>query len=349
MSSFNIKNKLIFIQWTNNVGGLERITQIYEKIFYSYNPLVAVLRKFDDGIKYKNNYFFKHKDKLLFVLEYLSFIRKRKDSIFHIQYSGSYILLLTYLAGARKLIFHFHGTKFPSKFIDKLIWKILQNKILIISNSLYTENVIKEKLNIIKPIKRIPNLIDLENFQFKKKVYNQNKFIITYAGRFNSGKNINVIIEVAKVLQGIDNSIEFLIVGDGPEKNSINNLIKNYKLESKITLLEFTNDIKEIYNQSNLFIFLSSYESFGNVIAEAILSGLPVLCYKIPALTELIIDEYFFVDTLDSSVIVPKIIDFIDKYDEVIYKLEKVNQFLREYLNNKKVINELEIIYTSFN
>ena len=58
LATSNDNHSLIFVQWTNDVGGLERITQSFERIFYSFNPLVAILRHNDKGLIYKNSFRF---------------------------------------------------------------------------------------------------------------------------------------------------------------------------------------------------------------------------------------------------------------------------------------------------
>ena len=49
-------HNLIFIQWTNNFGGLEKISQLYEGKFHYYNPLVVILQYNKSGLNYKNFY-----------------------------------------------------------------------------------------------------------------------------------------------------------------------------------------------------------------------------------------------------------------------------------------------------
>lgn len=345
-----MRNDLIFVQWDSYFGGLEKISQLYEEKFSAYNPLVAVLRQTKSGFKYKNVYVFEEKNKLAFIYKYFLFVRERKDSIFHIQYAGSTILLITFLAGARKILFHFHGTKFPNRIINRLIWNSLENKVVIIANSLYTKKVIKKKLSIDDQITIIPNLINLQNFNFIERVHNNGeRFTITFAGRFDKGKNIDLILETAKILLHNDDEIEFLLVGGGPEKESIERKIKENHLESAVKIVPYTNEISKIYYKSKLFILTSLYESFGNVIAEAILTGLPVLCNKIPALTELVNDDIFFFDKQDPNLIAERIKVLKDNYQMINDKLKKVDKYLRDYLNNEKIIAKLNSIYKNFN
>ena len=124
--------------------------------------------------------------------------------------------------------------------------------------------------------------------------------------------------------------------------------INELSLEQDIKLLPFTNEIDKIYMESELFIFLSLYESFGNVVAEAILTGLPVLCNRIPALTELISDDMFFIKDLNPALIAERIIWFKENYTKAVEKLKPIYSYLKNYLNNERIIKEIEILYNEF-
>ena len=266
-------------------------------------------------------------------------------AIFHIQYAGSIILFFTYFAGARKIVFHYHGTKYPNNKIHKLIWKYLEDKISIVANTRHTKNTILTKFNVSSQINVIPNFIDLEKFQYSERNHSTNKFIITYAGRFAIGKNTDIILETAKILNENDSNIEFLLVGDGGEREKLKHLIEEYSLSESVRLLPFTDEIVSVYNESHLFLFLSSFESFGNVVVEAALTGLPVLCLRIPALEELIRDDYFFVNELNPEIIANKILKLKDNYGTTMSKLNDVCKYLTEHLDNQKNLENLENIY----
>jgi glycosyltransferase involved in cell wall biosynthesis len=68
------------------------------------------------------------------------------------------------------------------------------------------------------------------------------------------------------------------LVGDGPEKKKIYELIQTYELENKVKLAGLVDDIEDYYRKNNIYIHAANYEPFGLVILEAMSSGLPVIC-----------------------------------------------------------------------
>lgn len=336
--------KLVIVQWEFNFGGLEKISKLYEEKFFDFNPLVVVLRPTKRGFDYKNSFVFNSKNNLKFIKQYLYFIKKRKNRIFHLQYTGAAILFLTYLGGAKKIIYHFHGTKFPNDFFTKLSWKLLQSKVTVIANSKYTADVVNQKLNL-NGITVLPNLLDTQKFKYKERTFNSGKFIISFIGRFDKGKNVQLIVETANSIKNLDTDVSFLLVGDGPEKANIEKRISAYNVERLIMIRPYTNNIADVYYQSHLLFFPSLYESFGNVVAEAILTGLPVLCYKIPALKELVSDEFFFFEDTNPILISHKILELKQNYKLVNQKLGEINNYLRDYLDEEKIIDKLKQIY----
>ena len=61
-------------------------------------------------------------------------------------------------------------------------------------------------------------------------------------------------------------NINLVIVGDGPQKDFLNNLIINYGIEKICTIEEFTSNI-ETFTKIRYLHFLLLYESFGNTIS----------------------------------------------------------------------------------
>lgn len=102
---------------------------------------------------------------------------------------------------------------------------------------------------------------------------------ITFASRLEDYKGG---LRVAKAFQKITNDFpewKLVIMGDGNEKNKIEEFIKNNSLQNKISLTgEFNKKLMHTqFSKSSFFVFPSEHETFGLVVAEAMSSGLPVI------------------------------------------------------------------------
>jgi glycosyltransferase involved in cell wall biosynthesis len=70
------------------------------------------------------------------------------------------------------------------------------------------------------------------------------------------------------------------IVGDGEEKENLNNLIHSLNMNNQIKIQPFTNNIKDYYLNSSIFVSSSRWEGFGLVITEAMECGVPVVAFE---------------------------------------------------------------------
>ncbi|MCD8501500.1 MAG: glycosyltransferase [Bacillaceae bacterium] len=88
-------------------------------------------------------------------------------------------------------------------------------------------------------------------------------------------KDVEIAIDTFLSLpQHLRNESHLLIVGDGPLQRSLSS-----KKEKQITWTGFVEgeNLAKIYASSDLFLFPSPTETFGNVVLEALSSGLPVI------------------------------------------------------------------------
>lgn len=72
------------------------------------------------------------------------------------------------------------------------------------------------------------------------------------------------------------------IAGEGPARESLSALIKELNLQNNVFLLGSRNDIPQLINEYDCFVFPSHSEGFSGAIVEAMFAGLPVLASDIP-------------------------------------------------------------------
>ncbi|MCT2535950.1 glycosyltransferase family 1 protein [Aquibacillus koreensis] len=109
-----------------------------------------------------------------------------------------------------------------------------------------------------------------EKYQIKE------KYILSYVGRLSPEKDIPCLVNIIKSLPiEVSKQIHWLIVGDGPLKQDLTDQLAS----SSVTLTGYLHgkDLATVYAASDLFVFPSSTETFGNVVLEALASGTPAI------------------------------------------------------------------------
>jgi glycosyltransferase involved in cell wall biosynthesis len=97
-------------------------------------------------------------------------------------------------------------------------------------------------------------------------------------GELKSQKNfINLVDAIFFVKKNLNLDINLLILGDGVEKESIQNKINNLGLAENIYLAGWVDDPLPYFDLADLFVLSSNYEGFGVVIVEAMSQGLNIV------------------------------------------------------------------------
>ena len=105
----------------------------------------------------------------------------------------------------------------------------------------------------------------------------QNKRFLA-VGRFSpKHKGFDLLIQAFALFAKNHNDWSLDIVGDGPEKNNLQQLITDNHVEERITLHPFTNHIQDYYSSASIYVLSSRWEGFGLVIVEAMAHGLPII------------------------------------------------------------------------
>lgn len=100
------------------------------------------------------------------------------------------------------------------------------------------------------------------------------KFVILFAGRVDSGKNVLTLAQAAKQLREVHKDVHVIFAGEGPQRDEIKAL-----LDGGATLPGAVpqNELAWLYASSDLFVFPSRHEISPNVVVEAKASGLPIM------------------------------------------------------------------------
>lgn len=110
-------------------------------------------------------------------------------------------------------------------------------------------------------------------------------------GRFTPlHKGIDLLIEAFHLFAEKNNAWNLDIVGEGGEGNTYKSLISKYKLEDRVTIHPFTNDIQPYYSNAQIYVLSSRWEGMPLVLVEAMSHGLPIVTSDLPVCKEILGD-----------------------------------------------------------
>ncbi|MDJ0809527.1 MAG: glycosyltransferase, partial [Desulfobacterales bacterium] len=98
---------------------------------------------------------------------------------------------------------------------------------------------------------------------------------LLYVGRISKEKNLDLLAEVYRDLCARKDKIHLVVVGDGPYLADMQTALSGLPCTFTGVLKGFA--LEAVYASSDLFVFPSATDTFGNVILEAQASGLPVI------------------------------------------------------------------------
>ena len=158
-----------------------------------------------------------------------------------------------------------------------------------VSENLKIETV--DTFKITKPIEVIPNFVDLKRFQksnkehFKKAIAPNGEKILIHTSNFRKVKRVEDVVYIFEnVLEKIPSKL--LLVGDGPERNHIEQLCRSLGICDSIRFLGKQDALEELLALCDLFILPSEYESFGLAALEAMACMVPVISSNAGGLPE---------------------------------------------------------------
>ena len=118
---------------------------------------------------------------------------------------------------------------------------------------------------------------------------NSSPLIIGSAGRFVPIKNYPLFIEIASLCKK-EPEIHFNLVGDGPDRPLLENMVRAKSLESTFEFCGQTPVMEGFYQKIDIFVNTSLHEGIPMSILEAMAYGIPVIAPRIGGIPEIIED-----------------------------------------------------------
>lgn len=155
----------------------------------------------------------------------------------------------------------------------------LADRVICVSDAL--ANSLKSKLGVDSIV--INNMVSDVFFQSRKVERNDGKFRFVACGalRNNGDKGFDILVD-AFVKAQLPEHVILDIVGDGPDRHSLQQRIDRSGLSERVRLLgmKMPEEVSQLLCQSDCFVLSSRIETFAIVVIEAMAKGLPVVATR---------------------------------------------------------------------
>lgn len=163
------------------------------------------------------------------------------------------------------------------------------DEVTAVSNSLKNDTL--RLFDIKKDIKVVYNFIDGEKYDNEKEDCQRSALakpeekIVTHISNFRPVKRTQ---DVVKVFYEIQKEIpsKLLMVGDGPDRLKVENLVAQLGIENRVLFLGNSNEVAKLLCYSDIFLLPSITESFGLAALEAMAAGTAVISTNTGGLPE---------------------------------------------------------------
>ena len=269
------------------------------------------------------------------------------------------------LAGINLIIHSIHGFSFndyqPSflrafyMFLER-VTSLITKRFIAVSKANIEKGINKRIFSKDKAV-LIRSGIDIKEFQkagFNRKEergklgFDAEIPLVAMVACFKPQKSPLDFVRVAKIVSDEINEVLFLLVGDGVLRSEIEEQIKKFKIDDKIILLGWRDEIPEIMNCIDILVLTSLWEGLPRVFPQAMASGKPVIATKVDGAPEAIKNSIngYLLPPKDINGIAEKVIYLIRHPEKASEMGEKGKSLVGEF-SIWKMLEQQEELYAS--
>ena len=184
------------------------------------------------------------------------------------------------------------------RYINDTEWMLTYESTEVIVNSNYMKNELQRLFGLpFEKINVVPNGVNLNifagverDYEFRRRYAMDNEKIILFIGRLVYEKGIqNLIAAMPKILSGY-NDAKLVIAGKGGMIDELRQQVHALGIDNKVYFAGYMNgkDVQKMYKVADVSVFPSTYEPFGIVALEAMLSENPIVVSDVGGLNEIV-------------------------------------------------------------
>lgn len=291
------------------------------------------------------------------ILNLYRVMKKRRFDVVHAN-AGIIPCILGKITGAKLSLETKHGLFFTEKQLanlsikqrmhEKLKEQFVNFTIAISEND--KERLIKYLRLNPKKIKVIYNGIDLHLFN-SEKITNRFKvgkeIVFACIGRFTYQKAQEILLKAFKEISVNFSNVKLLLVGDGENRQMINDLITDYKMSDVVKTYPYRKDVESLYNEFDVLVMSSRFEGIPYVILESMAYGKPIVSTNVGGISEIILDnKNGFITEVDDVIGLANAMEsFINSPDLILKFGEKNKEYIKSF-DIMNMVRNYELLYS---
>jgi len=200
--------------------------------------------------------------------------------------------------GAPKIVTTLHGTDITLVGADESFHRVtrfameVSDSVTAVSQFLRERTL--EEFSLERPIEVIYNFIDTARVHRTPECGREHwapagEKILIHASNFRPVKRVSDVVRVFELVQR-ETPAKLLLVGEGPERLFVQQLVKELRLTEHVHFLGEQDFLESLLSCADLLLLPSEQESFGLVALEAMSCGVPVIGTRVGGLPEVVID-----------------------------------------------------------
>jgi glycosyltransferase involved in cell wall biosynthesis len=304
-----------------------------------------------EPIKYKNPYNF------LQILQLSRILKKHHPDIIHTHgYKTNVLGFLVAKLFKIPIVTTVHGLHSGRN--KPMIWASLKllrhfNRIIAVSDQikgeLRTQKVPPKKMITVRnvpPIKTQENSTKASTFREEIGIP-RNAKLIGFVGRLEPIKGCSQFIRtIPRVTKSNPDSF-FVVVGDGPERNSLESLARQLRIENRVCFCGFRDDPMNVFQSLDLYVLSSLSEGIPVAMLEAMSHGVPVIATRVGGIPEVIKDRVngILVPPQNPMYLVESILESLNNPNEAAKRALEAKKTIINKYSIEKWVEKIQNIY----
>lgn len=231
--------------------------------------------------------------KLTLIRTLSAFLRDGRFDVLHTHnaFPHLYGSIAARLAGVSTVIHTRHGRRFGETWKERLHFSIggwFSDRVVGVSDD--TSELCRHRGWFRKhKVSRVWNGVDLDRFGILRT--NHDRPTAITVARLSAEKDLETMLQAAKIVAERQPTFRLVIVGDGPERANLHATARRLGLDQVVSFLGERNDVAELLAQAAFFVCSSRTEGISLTLLEAMATELPVIATEVGGNPEVVVDQ----------------------------------------------------------